>query len=99
MLVVGLETLWVLLNIAYCCLSDIEIDAFTEKFLAQERLKALWLRALDFNSEESELVRYQTLHLALTLLGNMLGHKTALAQVQLLNEVPDCFNLLSASLP
>lgn len=82
---VQLETLWVLLNLAYCCDTDIEMDIFVDSFLAHDLLKELWLSSLDYCQESSGLeincrvVKYQLFDLAMTLFGNMIGHKTAKA--------------------
>lgn len=47
--VIKLEMLWVLLNIAYCCLSDKELDCFTENLLSHVNLKALLVKSMELN--------------------------------------------------
>ena len=59
--IIELETLWLLLNISYCCLENTELDNFTSGLLGQQQLAALLNQSLDYthnNSGTNQLCRY-----------------------------------------
>ena len=74
---IRLETLWVLLNLSFCCLEGKETNYLTNELLKFDHLRDLLIDSITLSdytaSMELTLEDYQKLDMGLTLVGNLIS--------------------------